>query len=495
MIKKFVTLTKEEQQRQNEISTQITEIYEQIPIGSENEHINELKKAFELMRESRQIKIDAERRYINSIKNDIEKIYKNIDIILKSITTDAFKQATKTAREPVIQRINDYKERQKYLTGEMLKKAQEQEKSFERLKLELVSYNFISYYNFLLEHTINELRALTESNFDVVPYKKRLIKKAEEYRKKPSSLKIEELKPETETFSVEEQEKIQAVIDSNNFELIRQGRETNLFAGVHLPKAKEKFYIDTVSDIIEYKQEGITISLANNPNRKKGLTTSTHQLLDALICKATQTGLQSPIVTLPIKEYMEKRNLTNYKEARAQIIDDLDILSSIRICINPSGKRTGAPYTDLKIIGTNSIRNGVAYAYFDVGFMQVLKHSSLMPYPLLLWALDNNKNPNSYNLFRCILVHKQTNKGKPNQNIISVRTLLKHAPKIPAKDEVKNRHISDRIIEPFERDMDALSPALSWHYCHKNDVPISDAEAAEMNYQTFIDLLIKITWK
>ena len=51
-----------------------------------------------------------------------------------------------------------------------------------------------------------------------------------------------------------------------------------------------------------------------------------------------------------------------------------------------------------------------------------------------------------------------------------------------------------RIIDPFERDMDALSDTLKWAYCHSNNTPLTDEELKNLNYDTFIELLIKTEW-
>ena len=56
------------------------------------------------------------------------------------------------------------------------------------------------------------------------------------------------------------------------------------------------------------------------------------------------------------------------------------------------------------------------------------------------------------------------NIGKNNEDIISVKALLSDAPYIPSYEKVMKtgRQLNQRIIEPFERDMDALSETLCW---------------------------------
>ena len=89
------------------------------------------------------------------------------------------------------------------------------------------------------------------------------------------------------------------------------------------------------------------------------------------------------------------------------------------------------------------------------------------------------------------------NVGKKNEDIIAVKTLLAVAPNLPSYEEVMatDRALNRRIIEPFERDMDALEDTLTWTYCHSNNSPLTDGELASLSYDTFISLLIKTDWK
>ena len=58
-----------------------------------------------------------------------------------------------------------------------------------------------------------------------------------------------------------------------------------------------------------------------------------------------------------------------------------------------------------------------------------------------------------------------------------------------------DRAVNRRIIEAFERDMDALEDTLTWTYCHSNNSPLTDEEIASLSYDTFISLLLKLDWK
>ena len=60
-----------------------------------------------------------------------------------------------------------------------------------------------------------------------------------------------------------------------------------------------------------------------------------------------------------------------------------------------------------------------------------------------------------------------------------------------------NRNTVARIIEPFERDMNALQEIFDWHYCHPHSggKELTDEELENLDFDTFSKLMIKIDWK
>ena len=119
-----------------------------------------------------------------------------------------------------------------------------------------------------------------------------------------------------------------------------------------------------------------------------------------------------------------------------------------------------------------------------------------MPAIKHLWMIKSGHNPNSYNFLRKLMTHKNMNCGKANEDIVSVRTLLDACPYIPEYATVmeSDRAVKKRIIEPFERDMNALKKTLTWCYCHSGGTPFSSKEVSVMNYPMFVNALIKTTW-
>jgi hypothetical protein len=212
----------------------------------------------------------------------------------------------------------------------------------------------------------------------------------------------------------------------------------------------------------------------------------------------TESGAKSPVVTLSLEEYMKKRGLKDKKEARKQVTDDLETLFNAKISFKEKRKKgQEQDFHDIRIIDSKGIRKGIINVTFGTVFYNILLGYPIMPYPAQLWALNSKRNPNSFYLLRKIAEHKNMNVGKKNEDIIAVKTLLAVAPNLPSYEEVMatGRQLTQRIIEPFERDMDALEDTLTWTYCHSNNTPLTDEELSSMSYDTFINLLIKIDWK
>lgn len=273
------------------------------------------------------------------------------------------------------------------------------------------------------------------------------------------------------------------------YTLIRQGVATNSLAKLN---TRSGIKIDSVTGTATATYKGVTLSITDY-NKLTDFTTSTCQLLDAFMQTFTATGAKSPRVSMRLDDYMILRGLTDRRGAREQVAEDLDILFNAKI----SYRERGGGFYDMRIIsGKGAIKSGIITINFGDEFYRVLKGYVVMPYPKQLWRINSHKNPNSYYFLRQLAEHKNMNAGKRNENIIAVKTLLKAAPLMPTKKEVAetDRAFTRRIIKPFERDMNALSETLTWQYCKKGGEPLTDAEAASLDYDSFVLLNVKTTW-
>lgn len=284
--------------------------------------------------------------------------------------------------------------------------------------------------------------------------------------------------------------------EKSTFSTIRQGNATNALTKLRAIEGKTAT-LDPVTGTATIKKGNFTLTIPNY-SKLSGLKTSTHQLLDAITIALTESGAKSPTVIIPLSAYMDKRGLKDRKEAKNQVKADLEVLRQASITGEEKrGKNTNA-YSFVNIADSGEVkRNGDIVFTFGNTFFQMLLSYPVMPYPAQLQTINNKRNPNSYYLLRKIAEHKNMNIGKKNENIIAVKSLLRIAPYIPSYEEVMatDRALNRRIIEPFERDMDALEDTLTWTYCHSNNSPLTDGELASLSYDTFISLLIKTDWK
>lgn len=280
------------------------------------------------------------------------------------------------------------------------------------------------------------------------------------------------------------------------FSTIRQGTATNIFTKVKA-NTKRNTIIDPITGTATITQGNLTITIPDFM-KLSGFKTSTYQLLDALTVAFTETGAKNPTVALSLEEYIAKRGLKDKKEARKQVIDDLETLFNSKISFKGKrGKGQKQDFCDIRIIDSKGIRKGIIYVSFGLAFYNILLSYPIMSYPAQLWAFNSRYNPNSFYLLRKIAEHKNMNVGKKNEDIIAVKTLLAAAPNLPTLGEVMKagKHVDQRIIQPFERDMNAMKDTLTWTYCHSNNSPLTDEELTNLNYETFVTLLIKTDWK
>lgn len=263
--------------------------------------------------------------------------------------------------------------------------------------------------------------------------------------------------------------------------------------------------------IIEKNKTGTTVISTKGGNfyatfptfmTNTGFRPSTSQLLDFLMVEFTEHGGENPHVVFPIKKYMEKKGIDSEESAIKLLKADLNALFDAKISFKTKTKRGDRTYKDIRIISDRKITQDRICISFGYEFYGVVRDCSVMYYPAEIWKTDIQRNPNKYYFLRKLAEHKHLNKGKKNENIISVNSLLESSPNIPLIDEVRagDRRIYDRIIKPFERDMNAIQ-SIKWEYGYhdtpKTIITLSQEKVnnrAKKDFETFKNLLIVVKW-
>ena len=209
--------------------------------------------------------------------------------------------------------------------------------------------------------------------------------------------------------------------------------------------------------------------------------TSAVKLLDALVINCSRN--QNSLAKIPLKKYMELRELKDEKEARKQIKNDMEVLKSIKFEYKGIKKRKG-DWLNLSLYGgRDGIYRGTIEFRFTPEFYSSIPNNQFMYIPPEYFSIKDRCNPHSSYFIRRISEHKRMNLGKTDENIIGVKTLINSSPIFPRYDETKGSHFAQLILEPFERDMDILR-YIKWNY----------TENQPTNYNEFINSNILITW-
>lgn len=276
------------------------------------------------------------------------------------------------------------------------------------------------------------------------------------------------------------------------FSKIYQGKEINTLAKTKT-NTKDKNLLNPLGELKIVDADDNKIIIEKYEELRNGLRDTAKQLLDLVIIKITETNISNNIVKIPLKEYQKIKNVLFIDKLREQIKEDLEALFNTKISFNNSkGKRTS--FLDMRICTSKGIEKGIINYGVSNEFLALLKSCAIMPYPIELIGINTNNNPNSFYFGRKISEHKNMNFGKTNEDTISFKTLIESSPNMTKYEDVKKfGGIEKRIIEPFERDLDALK-FIKWNYCGKNGEIIQDEVLEKATYHDYEKFNIKITW-
>jgi hypothetical protein len=261
-----------------------------------------------------------------------------------------------------------------------------------------------------------------------------------------------------------------------------------------LSRLKPSVYeVNPITGIATFRHKSIILYIHDFKNLPtKALSHTAIYLLQALIMEFNATGRTSKIIKFHIKKYMELRGLSDKKAAIEQIKKDLDLLHRYIITYQnkkiKSKKKCDQNFFDINLCQGKGINGQYILFHLSDFFYEYLTDAYIMFVHPDAFKLDPKTS--SFPLVFCIYAHFNMNYGKKNAHIISVRTLLEACPKIPTKERAYPQ-LLQRIIEPFERDMEALKFCIKWEYCNPLGVILTDDQCNNWNYDTWIEFSIK----
>lgn len=347
-----------------------------------------------------------------------------------------------------------------------------------------------------------------------------LIEKAEALYRKPGSFSVSGL--------------YSSLSDRPSGSLIIQNKAVNALS--HVSNRSFSGSDDIFSEKAVAFQENVEITIDDIGDSK--FTVSTQKVKDLMlehlaqqlprgVTASTDSVALNREVTLTVKEVAE-RFRTGMKEARQMLNEAVTTLYNASVrwkelsCYTNDGRRKNEPeimeyeHRYLSGMGKTSeetpVVKGKAKVIFDYDFAFLLSRSGyVMFYHPNLYRINANINRHSYYLGRKMCEHyngivrdyeAETIKNgtkiiTKNANRLSVKNLIKVCPDLPGYDEVmeSDRAVRRRIIEPFERDMYALSEKYgiltTWRYCNKKGKPLSDEQWQSLSYNDWVTLYIE----
>lgn len=250
-----------------------------------------------------------------------------------------------------------------------------------------------------------------------------------------------------------------------------------------------------LNDRATIKEGALTVFIEQYSSLAGGLKPSTMKLLHAGVLQLTTLnhyGEQRPeriknTVRFTLDEYMELRGLRDRKEARKQVKADLEALYNVSLeWTENDGRGDTVAFEMMRVFYYAKLeRSGTIEMGFSPELAGYLVSSHVMYLPRLYWQLNDKHTPNSSSLLYKLALNQRINRGRNQACIISVSALLTVC-SIPRYEELGAKgQVLQRIIDPFERDMHALEPTLTWEYCNKKGVALTEEQLADLSYREF----------
>lgn len=231
------------------------------------------------------------------------------------------------------------------------------------------------------------------------------------------------------------------------------------------------------------------------------LAPSTLQLLLYILVKASALNLDEQIryININLSEYLALRDNENPVSARRKINKDLSRLLSLHIRfedINYKDKKSNLVSFHMNLFSSISkFKGGEIQIALTEEFIKYYNTLPKMYLPTKIFEIDTRYNPNAfYILWELAYLYNINKKNKDRANMVLVKTLLNYCPKIPKKfREIKlSGQQYQRIIHPFERDMQTLSNIIDWYYM---DALGNIKQVGRKSLENFLELKIIFKFK
>lgn len=279
---------------------------------------------------------------------------------------------------------------------------------------------------------------------------------------------------------------------------VYQGKPTHaLQRGVNkrvLAKAKTDRYGKGEIDL-----DGTKIFIATFDDTKKKLRPSAVKLFYAGIrelanknpYKRTPEERIQYSVSFSLDNYMQLRDLSDRREARRQVKTDCEALTQLSAKWEERQGKNIKSFEIVNYFGGAKLENGIITLTFNPELAKYLVNKAFeMKLHNLYFKLNDKLNPYSATMLEYLTTRKRQTRGRGGEDVYSIKSLAAYI-SLPIED----RKFTEKVLTPFERDLDALDSALTWEYCKAKGLPLTDEENDTFSPDVFRESCIKIKWR
>lgn len=215
-------------------------------------------------------------------------------------------------------------------------------------------------------------------------------------------------------------------------------------------------------------------------------TGTTHRLLTYI--RELYTLRMTENIDFSVKDYMARCRLKDRKQARKQLERDLFALLAV---VYTSHRGRAA------ILDGYEMHHGRVYLVLNQGFIDEMAKQDYFLLPMEYYSLDRQRYNYAPALLYYMVMLKYFNEKKTNRNRISIRSLLAYGkfPSIQAVRATSNNSIKGRIVEPFFRNLNALSGVARFKFYDERGNKLTQQEVQALPYDDMLRVIIHIEWK
>lgn len=188
---------------------------------------------------------------------------------------------------------------------------------------------------------------------------------------------------------------------------------------------------------------------------KKELYTPDTRILARFLFGIYTTTGGSLEQSIPLSDYFKIRGITDNKENRKTLKQQLKTLSQCRLDIHTSNSWKQCQF----IVEPGIQQNRIVFTFGASFVKYIMSNISTPPYPQLLYSLKGIYDINAFLIGDKLTLHKYMNLGRANEFRISVDSLLK-VTDLPTEEYVKYKYRRDtknRISTPFINALEVLN--------------------------------------